>query len=105
MAAHRKDALQGRWVHSHEEDTEEEMVFRPATHTFPPARGRTSFELRPDGTYLERSPGPVDIPEESGGTWSLEDDRLVLEAEGDRPNHAWKVTGVEPDRLTVRRPD
>jgi len=91
-------------VHSHEEDTEEEMVFRPATYDFPPSRGRTSFELHPDGSYLERSPGPVDVPEESGGTWSFEDDHLVLEAEGDRLGHDWNVTNIEPDRLTVRKP-
>ena len=60
------------------------MVFRPADHDFPRSRGRTSFELRPDGTYLESSPGPVDLPEETTGSWSLESDRLILGAEGDR---------------------
>ena len=103
MAAHSKDALEGSWVHSHEEDTEDEMVFRPATHAFPPSRGRTSFELRPDGSYAESSPGPVDAPEESSGRWSLEDDRLVLEAEGDRPGHAWEIETAEDDRLVVRK--
>jgi hypothetical protein len=80
-----RDALYGRWIHSHEEDSDGEMVFRPATHPFPPSRGRTSFDLRPDGTYIERSPGPMDVPEEYTGRWSLEGDRLVLEAEGGRP--------------------
>jgi hypothetical protein len=79
------------------------MVFRPSTYAFPPSRGRMSFELRPDGTYSERSPGPVDVPEESTGWWSLEGDRLVLGAEGDRPGHAWEITVAEPDRLAVRR--
>ena len=103
MAAYREEALHGRWVHSHEEDTDGEMVFRPPTHRFPPSRGRTSFELRPDGTYLERSPGPVDVPEESTGSWSLEGDRLILGAEGDRPGHAWEVASLEGDRLVVRK--
>jgi len=79
------------------------MVFRPASHPLPPSRGRTSFELRPDGTYLERSPGPVDVPEESEGSWSLDGDRLVLGAEGERSGHAWEVRAVEADRLVVRR--
>ena len=103
MSAQREQSLHGRWVHSHEEDTEEEMVFRPASHPFPPSRGRTSFELRPDGTYLERSPGPVDVPEESEGSWSLEGDRLVLGAEGQRSGHAWEVKAAEVDRLIVRK--
>lgn len=103
MAESREHALHRRWVHSHEEDTDDEMVFRPATYPFPPSRGRTSFELRPDGTYLESSPGPVDLPEESSGWWSLKDSRLVLGGEGDRPGHAWEVRATEGDRLVVRK--
>jgi hypothetical protein len=98
-----EDALQGHWVHSHEEDTDAEMVFRPATHPFPPSRGRVSFELRPDGTYVESSPGPVDVPEESSGNWSLEGKRLVLEGPGDQPGHAWEVEAAEGDRLVVKK--
>ena len=79
------------------------MVFRPASHPFPPSRGRTSFELRPDGTYLERSPGPVDVPEESQGSWSFEGDRLILGAEGERAGHAWEVKAADADRLIVRK--
>jgi hypothetical protein len=102
VAVDAEDALPGRWVHSHEEDTDDEMVFRPATHPFPPSRGRTSFELRRDGTYLAWSPGPVDAPEQSGGSWSLDGDRLVLGAEGERTGHAWQITAAEGDRLVVR---
>ena len=98
MAGYDEAALHGKWVHSHEEDTDTEMVFRPATHEFPRSRGRMSLDLRPDGTYVQRSPGPVDVPVESTGSWALEGgDRLVLEGD------AWEVTGAEPDRLTVRR--
>jgi hypothetical protein len=103
VASYGKEVLQGRWVHSHEEDTDDEMVFRPADRPFPPSRGRTSFELRPDGTYVERSPGPVDVPEESEGSWSLEGDRLILGAGGDRPGHAWEISSAESDRLTVKK--
>jgi hypothetical protein len=103
LAAYRERLIQRRWVHSHEEDTDDEMVVRPEGHPLPPSRGRTSFELHPDGTYVESSPGPVDAPEESTGSWSLEGDRLILGAEGDRPGHAWEITGAEDDRLTVRK--
>ncbi len=103
MASYRDETLYGRWVHSHEEDSDGEMVFRPATHSFPPARGRASFDLRPDGTYLESSPGPVDRPEQASGSWSLENDRLVLSGEGDRPGHSWEVATAEGDRLTLKK--
>ncbi len=103
MAGYSRRALQGRWVHSHEEDSDDEMVFRPASHAFPPARGRTAFELRPDGSYLETAPGPDDRPERSTGAWSVRDGRLVIEREGDLPGDAWEVAGVEEDRLTLRK--
>ncbi len=89
-------------MHSHEEDTGEEMVFRPASHPLPPSRGRTSFDLQPDGTYVESAPGPVDVPVESGGRWSLQGDLLRLEADGERPGHLWRIVAAERDRLAVR---
>jgi hypothetical protein len=97
------DAVVGQWVHSHEEDTSEEMVYRPSSYGFPPSRGRTSLDLRPDGTYVESSPGPVDVPVESEGTWSVEGGRLFLEGAADRPGQAWEVAAAERDRLTLRR--
>jgi len=96
-------ALHRRWIHAHEEDSEGEMVFRPASHPLPPSRGRTSFELRPDGSFVESSPGPVDVPELSSGRWSLEGDRLVLRAGGDRPGHTWRILKAEEDRLVLAR--
>jgi hypothetical protein len=103
MTEYRTDLLHGRWVHSHEEDTRGEMVFRPADHSFPPSRGRTSFELRPDGTYLESSPGPVDAPEESRGRWSLDGDRLLLGGEGGSEGRTWEISAAEDDRLVIKK--
>jgi hypothetical protein len=59
------------WVHSHEEDSDEEMVFRPAAYELPPSRGRRSFELKPDGILAEGGIGPTDRPMETQGTWEL----------------------------------
>jgi hypothetical protein len=103
VAGYEKHLLQGRWVHSNEEDTDDEMVFRPADRPLPPSRGRTSLEFRGDGTYVESAPGPVDVPEHSTGSWSLEGGRLVLEAEGNRPSRELEITGAEDDRLTIRK--
>ena len=99
MADYRAESLQGRWVHSHEEDSGDEQVYRPPSYAFPPSRvGRGSIELRADGTYVESAPGPVDAPVESGrGEWSLEGERLRVGGD------AWEITAAEPDRLTVRR--
>ena len=60
------DPLLQHWIHSHEEDTDTEMVFRPASFNFPPARGRKGFELSPDGTLIDYRIGPTDRPRLNG---------------------------------------
>jgi hypothetical protein len=100
-----RELLERRWVHAHEEDSEGEMVFRPAGYDLPPSRGRSAFELRPDGRFVEDAIGAADVPEEASGTWELDDeDRIVLR--GGSPSgvpREMKVTSAEPDRLTVER--
>ena len=94
------DRLPGRWVHSQQEDTEDEMVFRAAEsgYEFPRSRGREAIELHPDGSYGGTVPGPTDRPEAAGeGEWTLEGNRLVL---GDR---VLEITAAEGDVLRVRK--
>jgi len=92
-----------RWVHSHEEDTDKEMVFRPAAFEFPPSRGRTSFELKPDGALLEGGIGPTDRPVETQGTWELEDDRLLLRRDPSETPRVMRIASVEEERLVVEK--
>lgn len=70
--------MSGRWVHAHEEDTEDEMVFRPAGADLPPSRGRMAFDLRADGSFAESGLGATDVPEEATGTWTLEAETITL---------------------------
>ncbi|MBI3301430.1 MAG: hypothetical protein HYZ72_05035 [Deltaproteobacteria bacterium] len=63
-----KSVLHQHGVHSHEEDTDAEMVFRPATFNVPRSRGRTSFELKPDGSLVEGGIGPTNRRQETQGT-------------------------------------
>jgi hypothetical protein len=92
--------VEGRWVHSHEEDTVDETVFRAADsgYAFPPSRGREALELRPDGSYAGTAPGPADKPQETGGgRWALEDgNRLVL------PDRTLEITAADAHVLRVR---
>jgi hypothetical protein len=92
-----------RWVHSREEDTDKEMVFRPAAFEFPPSRGRTSFELKPDGALLEGGIGPTDRPVETQGTWELEDDRLLLRRDPSETPRVMRIASVEDERLVVEK--
>jgi hypothetical protein len=94
-----------RWLHAHEEDTDEAMVYRPVTSQLPPSRGRSGFELRADGTSTEIGIGPTDRREESPGTWRLEGDTLVLGRGDDRAggDRALKILDMTSDRLTLAK--
>jgi hypothetical protein len=100
-----RDALRGHWIHSHEEDTPTEMVFRPARFPFPPSRGRQGFELRSDGSYVETGPGPADKPRSAQGSWRLEDDnKLALyTGQGRGAGRVLEVASATPDRLVIRK--
>jgi hypothetical protein len=95
-------ALHRNWVHSHEEDTDGELVFRPASYSFPPSRGRSAIDLRGDGSYGESAPGPTDRPAETEGTWTLEGSELRLHA-ADGSTRVLTIASVDADRLVVRR--
>ncbi|HET9248534.1 MAG TPA: hypothetical protein VFP13_01150 [Actinomycetota bacterium] len=98
-------ALERRWIHSHEEDTAGEMVFRPDDYDFPASRGRLGFELRHDGGYLETAIGPTDRPEEVTGTWTLagDDTLVVTRASPNEPERALRILSATPERLVVAK--
>ena len=91
-------------MHSHEEDTDDEMVFRPAGTDLPPSRGRVAFELREDGTFAETGLGPTDVPEEATGTWAVEGDTITLsEGAAQGVPRELSVVAADGERLVVRR--
>src|SRR5436190_10495182 len=100
-----RQALAKKWLHSHEEDTDDLMVFRPEGYRFPPSRGRRSFELRPDGSLVGQAIGPDDRPVPSTGSWQLQQgNRLALRPfESTAPEVVWQVESVSPDKLTVKK--
>lgn len=98
------DALCQRWIHSAEEDTEEEMVYRSAGFSFPPRRGRAGFELFPDKSYRRAAIGPTDVSAVDEGTWELEDgdvSRIRIECGGVRD--ILTVTSVDYNRLAISK--
>jgi hypothetical protein len=95
-----RNALVGRWMHSHEEDTDAHTVFRPATFAFPPSRGRKGFELRSDGSMTSFGVGPTDRRESSEGKWKLSGEELTLEGD-ERKSH--KIASVDKEKLVVQK--
>ena len=96
-----------RWLHSYEENTVDEMVFRPASFNFPPARGRTGFELRPDQSLIEIGIGPTDRVEENPGKWKLErGNQLLFYSQSSRdPTQVMQIVSVDEDRLVIKKRD
>ena len=77
-----------------------DMLIRPSTGSR--RRGRLAFELRPDGSYAEAAIGPADVPLDVTGTWTLDDDVLVIARdEQNEPERLLRVKAVDPDRLVV----
>jgi len=85
------------WVHSHEEDSGDVRVYRPATYDFPPARGRRGFELKRDGEAVLYGPGPADKPEASTERWSSSAEGGVRVG-----GRELEIVSVDSDRLTAR---
>lgn len=97
-------ALQQEWVHSREEDTDTEMVFRPASYDFPPARGRTSFALQSGGKLVEGGIAPTDARTETEGTWKIDGDNLVFYTKSaSEPSRVLQIVSVDKDRLVVKK--
>jgi len=94
------DPILQHWIRSHEEDTDTEMVFRPASFNFPPARGRKGFELSPDGALIDYGIGPTDRRQQTSGKWKRTGDNLTLDAGARR---VLKIVSVSNDRLVAKK--
>jgi len=93
-----------RWVHSRDEDTGQEMIFRPGSFAFPPATGRRSFDPAPDGKPSLSGIGAGDRSARAAGEWKFDEvNQLLLKSSGEMTS-ALQVLRVEPDKLVVRRP-
>jgi hypothetical protein len=62
-------AIFGHWVHSFEEDKNHLQAYRPASYSFPLARGREGFELKENGSFVLHRIGPADGTEQINGAW------------------------------------
>jgi hypothetical protein len=97
--------LMQRWMHSYEEDTETEQVFRPSDYDFPPSRGRTGFECKSNGILWQFGPGPSDRPQAKEGAWELaEGDVLFLSTHSpSAEKRCMKIVALEKDKLVLKK--
>lgn len=92
--------LAGIWIHSHEEDHDGLQVYRPAGYPFPPARGRNSLTLEPDGSARSGSPGPDDRGTTAEGSWLLAGSQLTVRSAN--LTATFDVLAADRDQLTLR---
>ena len=90
-----------KWIHSHEEDTASESVYRPAAFAFPPSRGREEIDLRPDGIVQGQTAGPSDRRQSRSGSWTIENGMLkIILPTSER---IWKVQELTDGKLILCR--
>ena len=94
-------SLIGSWTHSHEEDADGLLVYRPASHPFPPSRGRDGFTLAPDGTLNNVGIAAADGSDETPGRWRLDNDILRLETNDPHQGRALKIVAKSADKLVL----
>ncbi len=99
-----RKALARAWVHAHEEDVGDWMVFRPEDAPLPPSRGRRSIDLSESGRAELGQPGPDDRPVSAAGNWTVKGRRLRLD-HGDGRTEEFDIEAVDPERLVLKQTD
>jgi hypothetical protein len=103
MADLNVENLSGQWIHSFEEDTAAEIVYRPASFNFKRSRGRTDFVLNPNGKIINNSPGKTDLPEATAGDWHIEGEHLILDyGQGSEESH--RIKELTSEKLILFKP-
>lgn len=90
------------WIHSREEDSFGIRVYRPQGYRFPPSRGRTGFEIRPDGAFVRIDIGPADGTRGIHGRWRTEPGRRVRIQYDDGREETIILVSVDEDLLKVQ---
>jgi hypothetical protein len=94
--------LHRNWTHSFEEDTENEMVYRPDGFPLPRSRGRVQFQLQEDGKVRGMQIGRNDAPDEVAGSWNLEDKNLEF-SYNDGSSELYSLIEVTPEKLVLTK--
>ena len=97
----KKDELIGRWIHSHEEDKDDLIVYRNSEYPFPRSRGRRAITLEKEGVALVEYPGPDDRSAQSTGTWTLDNNILTISTPG--WSQEFKLVDTSPGVVTFHK--
>ena len=97
--------LLGTWMHSHEEDKEGNQVYRRGEYDFPPARGRTGFELNKGGECVYLGIAARDGTEKRNCTWQIDTNNMEFTIRfADGRSDTMTIVSIADDKLVVRKP-
>ena len=96
--------LPQKWVHSQEEDTETQMVYRPSTYNLPPIRGgRVSLDIKSDGTFLTTGEaGADDRQTQTKANWKVDNNTLVL-SDPHIDKKKLKILALDDKKLVIEK--
>lgn len=66
-----------KWISSHEDNKEGWKAFRSSEYDFPPARGRSGFQVNANGEFVDFPISPRDGNEQIKGKWALIEDAKI----------------------------
>lgn len=97
--------LEKTWLHSHEEDKNDTLVYRPNSFDFPPARGRTGFKMDADGTFHQYDIAPTDGLEEHPGRWDMPSEKQLNVTFPNKKSTDFQaeIISMTPDMLKVKK--
>lgn len=88
--------LEGTWLQSQEENSDDTLVYRPNTYRFPPTRGRTGFRIGSYGRFEQYDIAPTDGLTARDGTWTAAgDNRLRIHLSDKRtPDYTFEILSL-----------
>ena len=89
------------WMNSFEEDKDGAKAYRVSTYEFPPARGRSGFEIAEDGAFYEVAPGPTDALEKTEGKWRAQEDKILVQV--DEKEYMLELVSYEDGLLMLKK--
>lgn len=95
-----KDLFQ-LWTHSHEEDSGQAQVYRSSDYDFPPSRGRFSYDIKSDGSFVLKGPGPSDRPESQKGQWQMVSDKTIQLTLANQEVKTFNIISISKDKLVL----
>lgn len=95
--------LQKKWIHAHEEDTSELLVFRPETYPFGLSRGRDAIEFHANGKVTRVGIAPNDTLSFSEGKWMQQGQSSVRVTRQSEEISLLEIAWLAPDKLVIKK--